>query len=90
MPLLLVLLRCELFLYLFGIEGDFFHLLEGAQQIISATTASAKIAAATALPSVAVTPVAQNTRQKRGPANALPTRNGSITDRLISFRRLVI
>ncbi|CAL5000087.1 unnamed protein product [Urochloa decumbens] len=61
---------------LFVIEGDFIHLREGAQQIISATTAAAKIAAATAssapysstLPSVAVTPVAQSTRQKRGPA----------------------
>jgi hypothetical protein len=70
------------------IEGDFIHLREGAQQIISTTTAAAKIAAATAssapysslLPSVAVTPVAQNTRKKRGPANAIPTRNGSITD----------
>jgi len=75
---------------LFVIEGDFIHLREVAQQIISATTAAAKIAAATAssspysslLPSVAVTPVAQNTRQKRGPAvdsrssNAIPSGNG--------------
>ncbi|XP_021320281.1 uncharacterized protein LOC8060899 isoform X1 [Sorghum bicolor] len=75
---------------LFVIEGDFIHLREGAQQIISATTAAAKIAAATAssapysslLPSVAVTPVAQSTRQKRGPAvdsrssNAIPSGNG--------------
>ncbi|OEL32885.1 hypothetical protein BAE44_0006097, partial [Dichanthelium oligosanthes] len=75
---------------LFVIEGDFIHLREGAQQIISATTAAAKIAAATAssapysslLPSVAVTPVAQNTRQKRGPAvdsrsaNSIPSGNG--------------
>jgi hypothetical protein len=72
------------------IEGDFIHLREGAQQIISATTAAAKIAAATAssapysslLPPVAVTPVAQSTRQKRGPAadsrssNAIPSANG--------------
>ncbi|KAJ1269473.1 hypothetical protein BS78_07G214500 [Paspalum vaginatum] len=75
---------------LFVIEGDFIHLREGAQQIISATTAAAKIAAAKAssapysslLPSVAVTPVAQSTRQKRGPAvdsrtqNAIPSGNG--------------
>lgn len=75
---------------LFVIEGDFIHLREGAQQIISATTAAAKIAAATAssapysslLPSVAVTPVAQSIRQKRGPAvdsrssNAIPSGNG--------------
>ncbi|TKW11556.1 hypothetical protein SEVIR_6G239600v4 [Setaria viridis] len=75
---------------LFVIEGDFIHLREGAQQIISATTAAAKIVAATAssapysslLPSVAVTPVAQSTRQKRGPAadsrssNAIPSGNG--------------
>ncbi|CAL5013897.1 unnamed protein product [Urochloa decumbens] len=75
---------------LFVIVGDFIHLREGAQQIISATTAAAKIAAATAssapyssfLPSVAVTPVAQSTRQKRGPAvdsrssSAIPSGNG--------------
>ncbi|XP_039814399.1 uncharacterized protein LOC120677316 [Panicum virgatum] len=74
---------------LFVIEGDFIHLREGAQQIISATTAAAKIAAATSssaqysslLPSVAVTPVAQSTRQKRGPAvdsrsGAIPSGNG--------------
>uniref|UniRef100_A0ACD5Y8G3 Uncharacterized protein n=1 Tax=Avena sativa TaxID=4498 RepID=A0ACD5Y8G3_AVESA len=79
---------------LFVIEGDFIHLREGAQQIISATTAAAKIAAAAAassasysslLPSVAVTPVAQNTRQKRGPvgdsrsSNSIPSGNGSTT-----------
>ncbi|KAG8087783.1 hypothetical protein GUJ93_ZPchr0010g8058 [Zizania palustris] len=74
---------------LFVIEGDFIHLREGAQQIISATTAAAKIAAAASstpysslLPSVAVTPVAQSARQKRGPvdsrsSNLLPSRNGS-------------
>ena len=75
------------------IEGDFIHLREGAQQIISATTAAAKIAAAAAssasysslLPSVAVTPVAQITRQKRGPvgdtrsSNSMPSGNGSNT-----------
>lgn len=77
------------------IEGDFIHLREGAQQIISATTAAAKIAAAAAaassasysslLPSVAVTPVAHNTRQKRGPvvdsrsSNSMPSGNGSTT-----------
>ncbi|KAE8804918.1 hypothetical protein D1007_18932 [Hordeum vulgare] len=78
---------------LFVIEGDFIHLREGAQQIISATTAAAKIAAAAAaassasysslLPSVAVTPVAHITRQKRGPvvdsrsSNSMPPGNGS-------------
>ncbi|XP_015695998.2 uncharacterized protein LOC102719038 isoform X2 [Oryza brachyantha] len=75
---------------LFVIEGDFINLREGAQQIISATTAAAKIAAVASsapysslLPSVAVTPVAQNTRQKRGPvvdsrsSNIMPSRNGS-------------
>ncbi|KAL5221269.1 hypothetical protein ABZP36_025982 [Zizania latifolia] len=75
---------------LFVIEGDFIHLREGAQQIISATTAAAKIAAAASsttysslLPSVAVTPVAQSTRQKKGPvvdsrsSNIMPSRNGS-------------
>lgn len=64
-------MQCQLFV----IEGDFIHLREGAQQIISATTAVAKVAAAAAsasqysslLPSVAVTPVAQNNRQKRVP-----------------------
>ncbi|KAL6644426.1 hypothetical protein ACP70R_016034 [Stipagrostis hirtigluma subsp. patula] len=79
---------------LFVIEGDFIHLREGAQQIISATTAAAKIAAAAAssapysslLPSVAVTPVAQNIRQKRGPvldsrsSNMIPSGNGSVTN----------
>ncbi|WOL05237.1 hypothetical protein Cni_G13964 [Canna indica] len=58
---------------LFVIEGDFIHLREGAQQIISATAAFAKVAAAAAvpalysslLPSVAVTPVAQANRQKK-------------------------
>ncbi|CAM0911766.1 unnamed protein product [Alopecurus aequalis] len=79
---------------LFVIEGDLIHLREGAQQIISATTAAAKIAAAAAassasysslLPSVAVTPVAQITRQKRGPigdtrsSNSVPSGNGSTT-----------
>lgn len=71
------------------IEGDLIHLREGAQQLISASTAAAKIAAAKSsaphsslLPSVAVTPVAQSTRQKRGPAvdsrssNAIPSGNG--------------
>ncbi|MQM08256.1 hypothetical protein Taro_041109 [Colocasia esculenta] len=58
---------------LFVIEGDFIHLREGAQEIISATTAVAKVAAAAAaftpyssmLPSVAVTPVAQAHRLRR-------------------------
>ncbi|XP_020582706.1 uncharacterized protein LOC110026189 isoform X2 [Phalaenopsis equestris] len=58
---------------LFVIEGDFIHLREGAQQIISATTAVAKVAAAAAsyvpysslFPSVAVTPVSQSNRHKK-------------------------
>ncbi|KAG1360627.1 hypothetical protein COCNU_09G000900 [Cocos nucifera] len=58
---------------LFVIEGDYIHLRERAQEIISATTAVAKVAAAAAssapcsslLPSVAVTPVAQSSRQKK-------------------------
>jgi len=69
---------------LFVIEGDFIHLREGAQQIISATTAAATSSSAqysSLLPSVAVTPVAQSTRQKRGPAvdsrsGAIPSGNG--------------
>ncbi|OAY80331.1 hypothetical protein ACMD2_23659 [Ananas comosus] len=77
---------------LFVIEGDFIHLREGAQQIISATTAVAKVAAAAAsasqysslLPSVAVTPVAQNNRQKRVPqieprsVNTMSFANGAV------------
>ncbi|URE49722.1 hypothetical protein MUK42_31976 [Musa troglodytarum] len=76
---------------LFVIEGDFIHLREGAQQIISATTAVAKVAAATAssapytslLPSVAVTPVSQVNRQKKvqsiesKTANTMPYADGA-------------
>ncbi|KAF8412070.1 hypothetical protein HHK36_000023 [Tetracentron sinense] len=62
---------------LFVIEGDFIQLREGAQEIISATTAVAKVAAAAAaaaaastphsslFPSVAVTPVAQTHHSKK-------------------------
>ncbi|KAK9145775.1 hypothetical protein Sjap_005678 [Stephania japonica] len=61
---------------LFVVEGDFIQLREGAQEIISATAAMAKVAAAAAasapysslLPSVAVTPMAQNHRLKRVPS----------------------
>ncbi|XP_068634135.1 uncharacterized protein [Aristolochia californica] len=62
---------------LFVIEGDFIRLREGAHEIISATTAAAKVAAAAAavsaphtsmLPSVALTPVAQPHRLKRVPS----------------------
>ncbi|KAK1320795.1 hypothetical protein QJS10_CPA03g01931 [Acorus calamus] len=61
---------------LFVIEGDFIHLREGAQEIISATAAVAKVAAVAAasvpyssfLSSVAVTPVAQTHRLKLGPS----------------------
>ncbi|XP_010251793.1 PREDICTED: uncharacterized protein LOC104593576 isoform X2 [Nelumbo nucifera] len=56
---------------LFVIEGDFIQLREGAQEIISATAAVAKVAAAASapyssmLPSVAVTPMAQAHRLKK-------------------------
>ncbi|KAG5558911.1 hypothetical protein RHGRI_008751 [Rhododendron griersonianum] len=62
---------------LFLIEGDFIQLREGAQEIIAATAAVAKIAAAaktvsppyaSLLPSVAVTPMAQSHRPKRVPS----------------------
>ncbi|KAJ0964091.1 hypothetical protein J5N97_029213 [Dioscorea zingiberensis] len=79
---------------LFIIEGDFIHLREGAQTIISATTAVAKVAAATAssapsqFPSVAVTPVAQSSRLKRAPLpdlkplSTLQTTEGSVVTSL--------
>ncbi|XP_020706007.1 uncharacterized protein LOC110116671 isoform X2 [Dendrobium catenatum] len=58
---------------LFVIEEDYIHLCEGAQEIISATAAVAKVAAAAAssapnsslLPSVAVTPISQSSRNKK-------------------------
>ncbi|XP_020571865.1 uncharacterized protein LOC110018774 isoform X2 [Phalaenopsis equestris] len=58
---------------LFVIEGDYIHLCEGAQEIISATAAVAKLAAVAAstppysslLPSVAVTPISQSNRNKK-------------------------
>lgn len=61
---------------LFVIEGDYIHLREGAQEMIAATAAVAKVAAAAAvsspysslLPSVAVTPMAQSHRQKKVPS----------------------
>ncbi|XP_059628955.1 uncharacterized protein LOC132271552 isoform X2 [Cornus florida] len=61
---------------LFVITGDYIHLREGAQGMIAATAAVAKVAAATAassphsslLPSVAVTPMAQSHRLKRAPS----------------------
>lgn len=59
-------------LQLFVIEGDHIQLREGAQKMVAANAAVAKVAAAAAdpssysssLPSVAVTPMAQN-RQKK-------------------------
>ncbi|GMI95466.1 hypothetical protein like AT5G53620 [Hibiscus trionum] len=59
---------------LFLIDGEYIQLREGAQEMIAATAAVAKVAAAAAasspyspvLPSVAVTPMAQPNRQKRG------------------------
>lgn len=61
---------------LFVIEGDYIQLREGAQEMIAATAAVAKVAAAAAvsspysslLPSVAVTPMAQSLRQKKAPS----------------------
>ena len=61
---------------LFVIEGDYIQLREGAQEMIAATAAVAKVAAAAAvsspyaslLPSVAVTPMAQSLRQKKVPS----------------------
>ncbi|KAF3794234.1 hypothetical protein EJ110_NYTH01090 [Nymphaea thermarum] len=68
---------------LFVIEGDFVHLREGAQAIISATTAVAKVAAAAAaLPSssaclstVSVTPAAQIQRLRK--ASSFVPKSGS-------------
>ncbi|XP_063935508.1 uncharacterized protein LOC108227634 isoform X2 [Daucus carota subsp. sativus] len=70
---------------LFVIEGDFIHLREGAQEIIAATAAFAKVKAAASattshsslLPSVAVTPMAQSHRLKREQATSRP---GNLTD----------
>ncbi|OAY59564.1 uncharacterized protein LOC110625778 isoform X2 [Manihot esculenta] len=61
---------------LFFIEGDYIQLREGAQEMIAATAAVAKVAAAAAashpyssfLPSVAVTPMAQSHRLKKVPS----------------------
>ncbi|OVA04746.1 hypothetical protein BVC80_1719g81 [Macleaya cordata] len=72
---------------LFVIEGDFIQLREGAQEIISATTAIAKVAAAAAastpysssFPSIAVTPVAQNHRLKK-PSQPSIMKNQSSND----------
>ncbi|XP_038996338.1 uncharacterized protein LOC120120902 [Hibiscus syriacus] len=60
-------------LELFVINGDYIQLREGAQEMIEATTAVAKVAAATAatspqstsFPSVAVTPIVQPNRLKK-------------------------
>nr|POE99205.1 hypothetical protein CFP56_63684 [Quercus suber] len=61
---------------LFVIEGDYIQLREGAQEMIAAEAAVAKVAAAAAasspyssfLPSVAVTPMAQSHRLKKVPS----------------------
>lgn len=78
--MLFILLCKDLILQfqLFVIEGDFIQLREGAQEIISASTAVAKVAAAAAasasaphsslLPSVAVTPMSQTHRLKKVPS----------------------
>ncbi|EXB43113.1 hypothetical protein L484_002581 [Morus notabilis] len=62
---------------LFVIEGDYIQLREGAQKMVAATAAVAKVAAAAAasspysssLPSVAVTPMAQNRQKKNQQQN---------------------
>ncbi|KAJ6748686.1 hypothetical protein OIU79_029731 [Salix purpurea] len=69
---------------LFLIEGDFIQLREGAQEMIAATSAVAKVAAAAAasspyssfLPSVAVTPMAQSHRFKEVPSIESKFSNG--------------
>ncbi|KAJ6764664.1 hypothetical protein OIU74_023531 [Salix koriyanagi] len=69
---------------LFLIEGDFIQLREGAQEMIAATSAVAKVAAAAAasspyssfLPSVAVTPMAQSHRFKEAPSIESKFSNG--------------
>lgn len=63
----------DFYFQLFVIDGDYIQLREGAQEIIAATAAVAKVAAATAAPSlypsrlhsVAVTPMAQSHRLKK-------------------------
>ncbi|KAG6752619.1 hypothetical protein POTOM_042641 [Populus tomentosa] len=69
---------------LFLIEGDYIQLREGAQEMIAATAAVAKVAAAVAasspyssfLPSVAVTPMAQSQRLKKVPSIESKFSNG--------------
>ncbi|KAL3574684.1 hypothetical protein D5086_022785 [Populus alba] len=69
---------------LFLIEGDYIQLREGAQEMIAATAAVAKVAAAVAasspyssfLPSVAVTPMAQSHRLKKVPSIESKFSNG--------------
>lgn len=64
---------------LFVIEGDYIQLREGAQKMVAATAAVAKVAAAAAasspysssLPSVAVTPMAQNRQKKNQQQNGV-------------------
>ncbi|KAJ7965274.1 Reticulocyte-binding 2 a [Quillaja saponaria] len=61
---------------LFMIEGDYIQLREGAQKMVAATAAFAKVAAAAAasspyssfFPTVAVTPMAQSNRLKKVPS----------------------
>ncbi|XP_039045250.1 putative leucine-rich repeat-containing protein DDB_G0290503 isoform X2 [Hibiscus syriacus] len=68
---------------LFLIEGDYIRLREGAQEMIAAIAAVAKVAAAAAasspyspvLPSVAVTPMAQPNRLKKGLPSAAADSN---------------
>ncbi|KAK1384199.1 hypothetical protein POM88_021934 [Heracleum sosnowskyi] len=65
---------------LFVIEGDYIQLREGAQEIIAATATFDKVKAAASatspnsslLPSVAVTPMAQQHRLKREHATSRP------------------
>lgn len=72
----IIFLTKNLYLQLFVIEGDYIQLREGAQEIIAATAAFAKVKAAASatssysslLPSVAVTPMAQSHRLKKAPS----------------------
>ncbi|KAG0462071.1 hypothetical protein HPP92_020547 [Vanilla planifolia] len=73
---------------LFVIEGDHIHLREGAQEIISATAAVAKVAAAAVsapysslFPSVAVTPVSQSNRHRKAlSVNPNPLNSASFSE----------
>ncbi|GMH28082.1 hypothetical protein Nepgr_029925 [Nepenthes gracilis] len=81
---------------LFVIEGDYIQLQEGAQGIIAATAAVAKVAAAAAapspylsvFPSAAVTPIAQANRLKKVPS-VEPKPAGKAADSLSNVKILM-